>query len=738
MRAALGAKREAVEDELRGLGRPGPGRGAGAGGASTSVLHYCRLFEGEFRRQLNSTENTGRIRSAFVGEGGLEEQLRRVDLARFLAPARVRAVCRRSNGYQAHLLSPEKGIRAVVAQTMVSMLPAAEKCVRDVTFCLNQIVDTSAAAAMSPGVGAAGGAAARGKAAADPDANPNLLHCLSGLGREILAAWSEETAGVVDVVVRMEGSYITHAFFRRLLARRFPEAGAGAGAGGGEAKTAGGSGRPPPVPDRPLGGPPVSARRTSSSSADPRSAPIQSPRNSLEDLMQPGAQSEYMMGFLEKTSDSNRVGPMDSWKWQRRWFVLADAKRNLYYFRDPDELPNFRGCINMEECLVEDLAATQAARNAGVRDPWDFGSPAGQNGGGAGNGGDAPDGDVSRLIALSSRNPSKPIHKENSRIVLRAESEASKYEWLARMKAATKPPPPAGGNNPSRAAPTVRGPSAPRLGAGANSSDEEEGGPAKGAPRAQQPLQTVAAGARSVSGYFMGLLHGQNAQAAAAGPARGGAGGGGARGGGGRQGEEAFYAMLSEDLFTYTESIVKSLCRTIPKAVVNGMVQKAEVELLDCMYEKVSNMDAVELSVFSSPEDSEVLQQRAGHEAALGDLEAALEVVAEALGQARGQPTAAVPAWVLELAGMLPGGFAPQLSPSKYLPKALLQAARTPPGGGRPAAPPRAAPSQGAARTPPPRLQVPGREAPVGGSSASSAGAAKPRRRPPPPPPPKK
>ena len=39
--------------------------------------------------------------------------------------------------------------------------------------------------------------------------------------------------------------------------------------------------------------------------------------------------------------------------------------------------------------------------------------------------------------------------------------------------------------------------------------------------------------------------------------------------------------MLSEDLFTYTESIVKSLCRTIPKAVVNGMVQKAEVELLE-------------------------------------------------------------------------------------------------------------------------------------------------------------
>ena len=722
---ALSLKRDAVEAALRGLGRPGPGRGAGAGGASTSVLHYCRLFEGEFRRQLNSTENTGRIRAAFVGEGGLEEELRRVDMARFLAPSRVRTVCRRSNGYQAHLLSPEKGIRAVVTQTMNSMLPAAEKCVRDVTFCLNQIVDTSAAAAMSPGLGSAQMGKGNGS---DPSDNPNLLHCLSGLGREILAAWSEETAGVVEVIVSMEGSYITHSFFRRLLAQRFPKSDEESGrAAGGKPSAA--SSHPAPSPGEPLG----SARRTSSSSADPRSAPIQSPRKSLEDLMKPGAQSEYMMGFLEKTSDSNRLGPMDSWKWQRRWFVLADSKRNLYYFRDPDELPNFRGCISMEDCVVEDLAAAQAARTAGVRDPWDFGPPSGNGAGnGAGGGvGDIPQGDVSLLIALSSKNPSKPIHKENSRIVLRAESAASKYEWLARMKAATKPPPAGGGgradpapsNNPARVAPAVRGPSAPRLGAGGNSSDEED---AAGVGR---PLQAVAAGARSVSGYFMGLLHGQRAQGAASSAS-------GARGAPpGRLGEEAFYAMLSEDLFTYTESIVKSLCRTIPKAVVNGMVQKAELELLDCMYEKVSNMDAIELSVFSSPEDSEVIQKRAGHEAALGDLDAALGTLCEAAEQGRGLDTVRVPAWVLELAGMLPKGCPPQLSPSKYLPKVLLEGTGT--GRSTPQLPKPPARTPGASRTaqtPPPRLQVPDRGATPKG--ASSAGSAKPRRRPPPPPPP--
>merc|ERR1719172_346840 len=244
------------------------------------------------------------------------------------------------------------------------MLPAAEKCVRDVTFCLNQIVDTRRPRPCRPASAPPGAPPRGGRRPPTPmrtrtccTASRGSAGRSSRRGRRRRRGWSTSSSA-----------------WRARTSRTHSSGGCSPAASRRPAPA------PPPVPDRPLGGPPASARRTSSSSADPRSAPIQSPQNSLEDLMQPGAQSEYMMGFLEKTSDSNRVGPMDSWKWQRRWFVLADAKRNLYYFRDPDELPNFRGCINMEECLVEDLAATQAARNAGVRDPWDFGSPAGQNG----------------------------------------------------------------------------------------------------------------------------------------------------------------------------------------------------------------------------------------------------------------------------------------------------------------------------------------------------------------------
>lgn len=46
-------------------------------------------------------------------------------------------------------------------------------------------------------------------------------------------------------------------------------------------------------------------------------------------------------GWLEKRSgDSSSLNalPVDSWKWQRRWFVLAMESGFLYYFRSPQEM----------------------------------------------------------------------------------------------------------------------------------------------------------------------------------------------------------------------------------------------------------------------------------------------------------------------------------------------------------------------------------------------------------------
>ena len=53
--------------------------------------------------------------------------------------------------------------------------------------------------------------------------------------------------------------------------------------------------------------------------------------------------------YLEKRigEHSGRQNLPESWKWQKRWFVMTDAKGMLYYFKTADDPPNYRGVINL-------------------------------------------------------------------------------------------------------------------------------------------------------------------------------------------------------------------------------------------------------------------------------------------------------------------------------------------------------------------------------------------------------
>ena len=56
-----------------------------------------------------------------------------------------------------------------------------------------------------------------------------------------------------------------------------------------------------------------------------------------------------MVRYLEKRigEHSGRQNLPESWKWQKRWFVMTDAKGMLYYFKTADDPPNYRGVINL-------------------------------------------------------------------------------------------------------------------------------------------------------------------------------------------------------------------------------------------------------------------------------------------------------------------------------------------------------------------------------------------------------
>ena len=55
----------------------------------------------------------------------------------------------------------------------------------------------------------------------------------------------------------------------------------------------------------------------------------------------PQLRDDLKAGWLEKRSgDSSNLNalPVDSWKWQRRWFVLAMESGFLYYFKSPEQM----------------------------------------------------------------------------------------------------------------------------------------------------------------------------------------------------------------------------------------------------------------------------------------------------------------------------------------------------------------------------------------------------------------
>jgi hypothetical protein len=63
------------------------------------------------------------------------------------------------------------------------------------------------------------------------------------------------------------------------------------------------------------------------------------------------ARDDLKAGWLDKRSgDTSNLSalPVDSWKWQRRWFVLAYDAGYLYYFKGPEAMtsnvaPKVRG-----------------------------------------------------------------------------------------------------------------------------------------------------------------------------------------------------------------------------------------------------------------------------------------------------------------------------------------------------------------------------------------------------------
>lgn len=251
---------------------------------------------------------------------------------------------------------------------------------------------------------------------------------------------------VATALVEMESDYITSAYFRRAIANRamvYEEQ---------------------ELPESPIKGSDEEEEEeededdddddSTEDDEDDDPKPKRAPSRKVQGDFDP---NDLKAGYLEKRigEGSGRGAiPVESWKWQKRWFIFTDTKAMLYYFKSPDDPPNYRGAINIRcggfqcslvctappHCVCVYWCTTSPVRHAQhrlspreciVEDLDAKGQPRTES---RGRGDDAS---TSLLIRITSKDPNKPIIKKHHSLSLRAPTPSEKNEWLQRLRKAS-------------------------------------------------------------------------------------------------------------------------------------------------------------------------------------------------------------------------------------------------------------------------------------------------------------
>ncbi|PRW45025.1 dynamin-related GTPase isoform A [Chlorella sorokiniana] len=641
--ARLTDRRIAVEKELSALGEAKKG--------ANDIFRHCRGFERAYSIMLQEANTAFKIRA--VVEGSLPESLHKIPIEKRFTKDYVRNICREADGYRPHLVSPEKGIKRLVQEAMMQTSPYVHKFVDEIHLVLQETVREAARRSVLTEAGISDLASTGGK-------NMEFLR-LKGFENAVIQAankaleeWREEAHKVAETMVQMECDYVTPSFFRELEKEYQSGLRSDGGIEGAE------------EPDERM----VQMQRgqmqhSEGDSDDDSEAPESSPataRSAISRETSPPAKAlqqqlppDMKAGWLEKRSgDSSSLNalPVDSWKWQKRWFVLAMESGFLYYFKSPQEMstPGVNPkvvTINLRDCLVEDFdAATQPSQKRSTQKL--------DNRGGA----------VSLLIRISHKNPAMSVAKNHHQIVLRAADAAEKFEWLARLRNASDP---RGGMG--------------RAGPLSTTSQQ------LAAQQQQQAGAASAAGSRRTTGSSSVDREAPAAPGAAAQAEKKGffgramdkvsdrfGGFGGSKLGsvtevGSIEDLDAYYERLGTFTGLYARHIFNRMSKTVPKAIILCQVIRSRDRLLDQLYTYLMSLKDFEIDALLA-EDPTLVKRRNAAQLAARELSEAqgevkrLQEVRAASGPRAGE-TAEVSVGALLLAGAYP------LIPPDKIPKTV-------------------------------------------------------------------
>lgn len=582
------------------------------------VFELCRGFERAFSTQVNDSQTATKIKEAFYSDRGLTGAVRGENWNKIFELDNVKKVCKRADGYQPHLVSPERGLRLLACEALTKVEPHVTSCVDQVYQLLIQAARDAADAA-----GHNTEAALAGKV---PLYVPDFKNIVIPAIIRALDDWKAEATRVAFMLVDMERSYITAGFFRSTMYHRAErmtrqvqmERAADSAVGGAGSK----SGR---------FGRKFTLRKSAPQldAADdfgddgfgpvrPAGAGPSQPSQSLNVSSGPSGgldTSDHLAAYFDKKVDADGTkanAPVESWKWQRRFFIYSEAQKTLYYFKNREEVSKangVRGQVSMTECIVEDLDSTGS--------PVTLGSSKG-----------------SLLLRIRNKDPRKPCVKEHNQLVLRAESAVLKNSWLTRMATAAGGGVAAAAEQPAAPAKSAAGlgaapPGAPRRVTGPEPVEEEEevaeeeyADPVAQLHSADAMDTAMGEGSKMFRAESLrdnrGLLLPAPGVVVAA------------RGAKNIEDFESRYDHLMEqfgnDMSLYIKAVCDTVVTTVPKSVVHCLVRKAEKNLLNHLFAYVHKLDE-ELLKRMLQEDDSIVQRRAAARRLLEDLKYSIDQV---------------------------------------------------------------------------------------------------------------
>ncbi|EIE26899.1 hypothetical protein COCSUDRAFT_64712 [Coccomyxa subellipsoidea C-169] len=665
---------------------------------------------------VETTDYAGFIRRAFMDEG-LMGVVAKLPLERNFKLEHVKEVVREADGYQSHLVSPEFGLRRLVDETIGLVLEPVNMCVRRVHQVL---IDAAREAARKASL-------MTNTTVLDDTREPLRLPAFEKAVlfavTQALENWRDEAMEVAKTIVNMEQTYVTAAFFRHRTAERYKammQAQQTARLlGEGKAVAADSDSDDDDDSRDSMDGDSPHRPRELTASSTPIGGPLSGGLTIPATMNDPG---DLLTGYLEKRigENSGRQSLPEAWRWQKRYFVLTEPKGMLYYFKSADDPPNYKGLINMRECKAEDVDVDGLPKSAS-RSKYDL------DGGG---------GQVSLLIRVSHKDPSKPCVKNHHSLVLRADSASEKFMWLARLKNASD-----GGGAGGRA--PLRGYTSEQLRADSVTSSTaptpRDGVRRGGTPKVGDvPLGGIGSSALFTEDSGLGpepVL-----------PSRYG-------NGVDNRVFDDYLQQLAEDTAAYVRTVCQTIVLTVPKAIIHCQVKRAQAHLLEHLYGAMTGLGGAEAE-YLLEEDPESVMGREKLKKSVGD-------VADAIGllkhlqemhyedeEKAAQPME-VPADIVALAeyrrrrttsdrsaASLSNGSSPEGAGAgrrSAYPDATAGAGRSAAAGtGGPPGPPARtlSSSRRQATPPPPRVSIP-----TGPPGPASSPSPMPRRRPPPAPP---